>query len=121
MTDPRRELGARGEELACRYLTDHGFEILARNWRCARGEIDILATEGGELVVCEVKTRTSTAFGEPFEAVDRRKAARLRLLTRLWLAEHTDRGFFSGLRIDVVSVLAPQGGPTVLQHLRSVA
>lgn len=117
-----RQLGEYGERLACRYLTDIGFTILDRNWRCARGEIDIVAVEGDCLVVCEVKTRRSEAFGAPFEAVTPTKARRLRRLAGLWLdaaAERDRRG--SDLRIDVVSVLRPAAGPARVEHLRGVA
>jgi putative endonuclease len=117
-----RQLGEYGERLACRYLTDIGFTILERNWRCARGEIDIVAVEGDCLVVCEVKTRRSEAFGAPFEAVTPTKARRLRRLAGLWLdaaAERDRRG--SDLRIDVVSVLRPAAGPARVEHLRGVA
>ena len=68
-----RGLGSYGERMAVRYLTDRGLEVLDRNWRCDLGEIDIVARDGGCLVVCEVKTRRSTTFGQPIEAVDHRK------------------------------------------------
>jgi putative endonuclease len=118
-----RQLGEYGERLACRFLTDIGFTIIERNWRCARGEIDIVATEGDCLVVCEVKTRRSEAFGAPFEAVTRSKASRLRRLAGLWLADAGPdrRGAASDLRIDVVSVLRPADGPARVEHLRGVA
>ena len=67
-----RGLGSYGERMAVRYLTDRGLEVLDRNWRCDLGEIDIVARDGGCLVVCEVKTRRSTTFGQPIEAVDHR-------------------------------------------------
>ena len=73
-SDPRA-LGDYGERLACRYLAGRGFTILDRNWRCARGELDIVARDGDALVVCEVKTRSDEGFGAPFEAVTRRKLA----------------------------------------------
>ena len=71
-----RALGRYGEQLACRYLSDTGFRILDRNWRCARGEIDIVARDAADLVVCEVKTRSGAQFGAPFEAVTRQKLRR---------------------------------------------
>ena len=58
-------LGKYGEQLACRYLSDTGVTILDRNWRCARGEIDIVARDADVLVVCEVKTRSGVQFGAP--------------------------------------------------------
>ena len=73
-----RGLGSYGERMAARYLTDRGLDVLDQNWRCDLGEIDIVARDGGCLVVCEVKTRRSTTFGQPIEAVDHRKLARLR-------------------------------------------
>ena len=63
-------LGRRGEDLAARYLEQRGLVILSRNWRCRHGEIDLVATDSHRLVVCEVKTRSGTRYGEPAEAVD---------------------------------------------------
>jgi putative endonuclease len=117
-----RQLGDYGERLACRYLTDIGFTIVERNWRCARGEIDIVAVDGSCLVICEVKTRRSEAFGAPFEAVTPTKARRLRRLAGLWLAQATEdlrRG--DDLRIDVISILRPSGRAAHVEHLRGVA
>jgi putative endonuclease len=115
-----RALGDYGEQLATRYLREQGLTILERNWRCARGEIDIVAMDGDCVVVCEVKTRTSEAFGAPFEAVNWLKKSRLYLLARMWRdqaeAEHRGRG----LRVDVISIMRPPHGPTRLRHLRCV-
>ena len=85
------EVGAYGERLAARYLAEAGLEVLDRNWRCAQGEVDIVALDGDCLVVCEVKTRRGQGFGDPVEAVTWRKAARLRRLAACWLAEHPGR------------------------------
>jgi putative endonuclease len=93
--------------------------VLDRNWRCEHGEIDLVVLDGDCLVVCEVKTRRSVAFGEPVEAVTRRKAARLRRLASAWLAAHDARP--NGVRIDVVGIMRPPTGPMVLRHLRGVA
>ena len=114
-----RALGAYGERLAARYLQERGMVVLDRNWRCEHGEIDLVALDGDCLVVCEVKTRRSVAFGEPVEAVTRRKAARLRRLASAWLAAHDARP--AGVRIDVVGIMRPKTGPLVLRHLRGVA
>lgn len=122
-----RELGAYGERLATRYLTDHGFVVVDRNWRCVRGEIDIVAVEGRALVVCEVKTRSSETFGMPFEAVGRQKLRRLRLLAGLWVEHRAGQVSWPGsprsigdLRIDVVSILRGAAGPITVAHLRGV-
>jgi len=112
-------VGAYGERLAARYLTDAGLEVIDRNWRCRQGEIDIVALDGGCLVVCEVKTRRTLDFGSPVEAVTARKAARLRRLAACWLAEH-DLGV-QDVRVDVIGVLRPPRGPAQIEHLVAVA
>src|ERR1700754_1854146 len=58
-------LGRRGEDLAAHYLEQRGLVVLSRNWRCRHGEIDLVATDARLLVVCEVKTRSGTRYGEP--------------------------------------------------------
>jgi putative endonuclease len=116
-----RGLGSYGERMAVRYLTDRGLEFLDRNWRCDLGEVDIVARDGGCLVVCEVKTRRSTTFGQPIEAVDHRKLARLRRLAAAWLSERRARGEplhnITGVRVDVVGVLRPRRGPCRIEHV----
>ncbi|MGE9806866.1 YraN family protein [Janibacter sp. G1551] len=116
--DPRRLLGDRGEDLAAQYLTESGLEVVDRNWRCPQGEIDLVALDGECLVVCEVKTRTSTAFGDPVEGVTRVKLARLRRLALAWLTTHDV--YAADLRIDVVGILVRPDGPPLLTHLRGV-
>src|SRR5258708_33602520 len=70
--------GKDGEQAAVDYLTGRGFRILDRNWRCAAGELDIVAIERHVFVVCEVKTRSGTGYGTPLEAVGVREQRRLR-------------------------------------------
>jgi putative endonuclease len=108
-------VGRFGEDLAAAHLEAAGLRILDRNWRCAEGEIDIVAADGRALVVCEVKTRSGLGFGDPAEAVDRVKAARLRRLALRWMAAH-ETGWRE-LRFDVVTVLRRPDGLRV-QHLR---
>jgi putative endonuclease len=102
----RRRLGARGEQLAACWYAARGFEVLDRNWRCAGGEIDLVLRKGSTLVVCEVKTRSSLAYGSPAEAVTSPKRARLRRLAARWLAEHDVRP--AKVRFDVACVLGEQ-------------
>lgn len=111
-------LGRRGEEIAARHLTTAGFTIVERNWRCSQGEIDIVATDSGELVFVEVKTRSSVAFGHPLEAITAVKLARLRRLAAAWCAEHP--GPYARIRIDAVAVIAPFRGEVQVEHLRQV-
>lgn len=114
----RQSLGRWGERFAERYLTRNGFTVLARNWRCSLGEIDLILREDDTLVVCEVKTRRSLDFGHPLAAVDDAKAQRLGALAALWVDEH-------GLtrvpvRVDVVGVLLPFGAPVQIEHARGI-
>ncbi len=115
------ELGKRGEGLAARYLVARGYRIRARNWRCAQGEIDIVAEREGAIVAVEVKTRSPTAFGHPFEAITPAKVARLRRLASLWYQESDSAP--RSLRIDAIAVLAPPGvsdRDVVIEHLTGV-
>ena len=100
--------------------TDAGLVILDRNWRCADGELDIVAMDGPALVFCEVKTRSSVLFGSPAEAVTPVKAARIRRLALRWLIENRDGSpdYWPELRFDVVSVLRRRDRPPVVDHLR---
>jgi putative endonuclease len=111
-------LGREGEQAAVDYLTERGFRILDRNWRCADGEIDIVAVERHSLVVCEVKTRSGTRYGTPLEAVGRVKLRRLRRLAAQWLNAHGVR--FEQIRIDVVGLLYEGSGGFTIEHVRGV-
>lgn len=108
------ELGRRGEALAVEYLEQQGLVVLPRNWRCREGELDVVATDGTRLVVCEVKTRSGTAFGSPAEAVTVQKAARIRRVTQSWLAAHGTR--WCEIRFDVLAITAPAGGRVAVRH-----
>ena len=110
------ELGRWGEDLAADHLQARGLVVMARNWRCSEGEIDIVATDGiGRLIICEVKTRSGVGFGLPAEAVDARKRQKLRRLAQLY-ATATCRGWVS-FRFDVVSVIRQPGHRPELTHL----
>jgi putative endonuclease len=114
----RRELGQAGEEAACRYLMALGWQVLARNWRCPHGEVDIIARDGSALVFCEVRTRGQCRFGGPLESITASKAARMRLLAGAWLAHF---GPFPGeLRIDVVGIARTGAAGWELTHLQGV-
>ena len=120
---PKDAIGRYGEQLAAHHLRRTGLTLLARNWRCLEGEVDIVARDGDVLVFCEVKTRSSTAFGCPAEAVGSAKAARLRRLAACYLAEQrpmTRGGFWPDVRFDVVSVVQERSGVAQVEHLRGV-
>jgi putative endonuclease len=110
------ELGKWGEDLAADYLAGIGLVVLSRNWRCRHGEVDLIATDGERLVVCEVKTRSGTGYGEPSEAVTPAKAARIRRVTAQWL--RTYRVGWCEIRFDVLAVLCPPDGPVTVEHLQ---
>jgi putative endonuclease len=102
----RQRLGARGEDRAADWYRAAGYDVIARNWRCAEGELDLVVGLPGELVFCEVKTRASDRFGVPAEAVTATKQRRLRTLATRFLAEHpsADRVAVRSIRFDVVAV-----------------
>jgi putative endonuclease len=111
-------LGRQGEQLAVEYLQRAGMRVLDRNWRCAEGEIDIVAADRRTLVVCEVKTRSGVRYGTPLEAITRKKRSRLRRLAVRWLVAHGI--FFDEIRVDVVGVLRSDSGEFTLEHVRGV-
>ncbi|MFF1821195.1 YraN family protein [Kribbella sp. NPDC058245] len=115
----KNAVGRFGEDLASRYLTTEGLVILERNWRCGIGEIDIVAREGGTLVICEVKTRRGLGYGSPFESITYRKLTTLRKLAGAWLRSHEVHP--SDVRIDFVSVLLDHGAQPQVEHLRGAA
>jgi putative endonuclease len=112
------ELGRQGEQLAAEYLQQAGMRILDRNWRCAEGELDIVAVERRVLVACEVKTRSGLGFGSPLEAVSRRKQARLRRLAICWVNAHGV--LFDEVRVDVIGLLRDRAGHFTIEHVRGV-
>ncbi len=118
VAEHNRLLGERGETIAARHLTRLGMVLLDRNWRCDAGEIDLVLRDGQVLVICEVKTRTSTDYGDPLEAVDRRKADRLRRLAIRWLRAHDCHP--DDVRVDLVGVLAPPGRPVEVEHVAGI-
>jgi putative endonuclease len=121
----RKALGNAGEGLAVAWYEARGYEVLARNWSCREGELDIVLRLGRAYVFCEVKARTSSAFGLPAEAVGLRKQARVRRLAALWFVELSRGGGGGGaaagqgsraggpVRFDVASVLG--GEVTVIE------
>jgi putative endonuclease len=111
-------LGRYGEALAARHLTERGMVLLDRNWRCVAGEADLVLRDGETLVVCEVKTRTSHDHGSPHEAVTPEKLSRLRRIAQAWVACHAATPV--GVRIDLVAVLRPRKGASVVEHVRGL-
>ncbi len=111
----KQALGAYGEKLAAQYLREAGMEIIARNWRCRYGELDLIVQDPSVTAFVEVKTRSGLGFGTPAESVTFSKQQRIRRLALLWLAEQ--EGPWRRIRFDVVSVLLPRGSKPVIDHL----
>lgn len=111
-------LGAQGEQLACDYLERAGFHIVARNWRCNIGEVDVVAREGKRWAVIEVKTRSGYGYGHPFESITQSKIARLRRLACRWAQENAVS--LATLRLDAVAVTTLPDQPAVFEHLRDI-
>jgi putative endonuclease len=100
-SEDARLLGIVGEAIAERYLIDGGLTIIERNWRCDEGEIDLIARSMSEIVIIEVKTRSTGRFGMGSEAITGEKYRRLHHLAKRWCKA---RGLVSEYRIDVVSI-----------------
>jgi putative endonuclease len=100
----RQALGGHGETLAAQWYVRHGYEIVARNWRVAEGEIDLVARRDRILVFCEVKTRTSDRFGSAAEAVTAAKQRRLRRVAALYLHRRESPSRRDVIRFDVACV-----------------
>ncbi len=109
-----RKTGSAKEEQAARYLKQHGYQILERNYYTRAGELDIVCrSPEGTLVACEVKYRSSTAYGDPLEAVDWKKRQHMLRAFRLYLLQHG--GLEQEARFDVIAIY----GDGHLQHLEN--
>lgn len=119
MTSTTLSLGRWGEDLAAAHLTSLGMQVLARNWRCELGELDLVVRDvDGTVVFVEVKTRGGTGFGSPAEAVGPVKARRLRTLACRWLLENRPPGA-AELRFDVIGIVRRRGQEPSLLHLHA--
>jgi len=114
----RLALGAYGETLAARLLTERGMVLLDRNWRCAEGELDLVLRDGDVLVACEVKTRRGDACGSPHQAVDRVRLERLHRLVWRWAEAHDVRP--DEVRVDLVAVHRPRRGASIVEHVEGL-
>ena len=109
------EFGSRGESFTVRYLEIRGFTILDRNWRIKEGEIDIVAlSPENEIAFVEVKTRSTSDYGDPLESISSEKLHRLQRLALAWLATHQRLGNL--YRIDVAGVLLGRSGELSIDY-----
>ncbi|MCK4333699.1 YraN family protein [candidate division WOR-3 bacterium] len=113
----RQSLGRKGEEAVERFLTKQGYRILARNFHTRWGELDIVAQDGAEVVFVEVKTRTSSDFVRPEEAVNFKKQDHLRKAAEIWLAKNYLLEP-PPCRFDVVAVIIKKDNEHEIEHLR---
>lgn len=111
MTAKHLELGKTGEDVTLAHYLDSGYQLIARNWRCRAGEMDLVLSRDGLLVFCEVKTRRGTAHGGGFAAVNAIKQAKLRTLAELFMMRTGRQD--AAARFDVASVLLTDADATV--------
>jgi putative endonuclease len=108
-------LGIKGENLAVKFLKEKGYRIIERNYKTPIGEIDIIAQDGNTIVFIEVKTRTDEFFGQPFEAVNKKKRRKLKNVALLYLKRHV-REF--SVRFDVLSIFYRENGKSEINHIK---
>ncbi|MEJ2184754.1 MAG: YraN family protein [Gemmatimonadota bacterium] len=110
------ELGRRGEALVARALEEGGWQVLHRNYRYGHREIDVIARRGRTVAFVEVKTRASSGFGDPLDAVHALKRREIERVARVWIARHgrpTDR-----YRFDAAAVFWPGHAPPRLRYVQ---
>lgn len=98
----RAAIGTIGEDLAADFVINLGWSVLHRNWRCRYGELDLIVLAGETLVIVEVKTRATSMYDDPAEAVTPSKVARMRRLAGIWLSEQDT--WYPVVRFDIISV-----------------
>lgn len=113
-----RQKGTIGENIACEYLEKAGYKILETNFRYSKfSEIDIIAQEKDTIVFVEVKTRSTTAFGHPFESINRKKMEHI-YQTALYYIQQSEEQH-KNFRIDIISILSPDNPK--IEHLKNVS
>ena len=117
MPTPGQQRGQRAEQLAAEFLSARGFEIVQRNYRRRLGELDIVARSAGVLVIAEVRTRTSAAYGDAAASVDRRKQQRITRAASQLLQRHADLAHLP-VRFDVLVVRDPMGSAPAVEWIQ---
>jgi putative endonuclease len=113
----RQILGKKGEDLAAAYLEENGIRVLERNYHFMKAEIDIIAYNGRQIIFVEVKTRTRTYFGNPEEAVTKKKKESMYKAAEAWLYERKMDG--APVRFDIISVVLKSDSTPVINHFES--
>jgi putative endonuclease len=114
MTIKRQQLGNQGEQLANQFLRKRGYIILAQNYRCPLGEIDIIAKDKRTLVFIEVKSRQSLQYGQPSEAVTYRKQQQISKVAQYYITANNFGA--KAARFDVIAILLPPAGAPKIEH-----
>ena len=115
MSKSHRHIGNDAEDLACEFLEQKGWEILDRNYYSGHSEIDIIAKDGMFTVFLEVKMRSSTQFGQPFEQVTEAKVEHIFKAAEAWAIEHKIHNF--PMRFDVIGILKRQNKEPEINHI----
>lgn len=113
----KREFGQRGEKIAVDHLKAHGYTIVETNWRCAKGELDIVARQGDTLVFVEVRSRHSVGTEASFQSITPLKQRKLNALAHLYLTSHHLNA--PNWRIDVIAVAFTGRGEPVIEHVEN--
>lgn len=113
----KRAFGQRGESIAARHLIARGYAILGLNWRCAAGEIDVIARDGETLVFVEVRSRHSGSTETAFQSITTRKQAKMIRAAELYLTQHQLEA--ATWRIDVIAVAIPKNGAPLIEHVEN--
>lgn len=108
------QTGNQGEQLAVEYLQANGYEVLARNWRFAKAELDVVCQKDGITVFVEVKTRRGTAFGLPEEGVTISKQKHLSRAANAYIVQHD---VYTDVRFDILAIMLVKGKPFEINHI----
>lgn len=117
MLNSKQELGKQGENMATKYLQKKGYKIIARNFECKQGEIDIIAKDKKEYVFIEVKTRQNFQYGKPCEAVNNQKKKHIYKATQYYIYSHKLENKF--IRIDVIEIYKTNN-KYYLHHIKQI-
>lgn len=117
VTGRKQQIGRWGEDLAAKFLTMQGYAVVERNIRTPYGEIDLIAHADHLTVFVEVKTRTSTAFGQPEEAITAKKRAHMLSAAQAYIQSHPEMG--GEWRVDVISIYRRPGGNPEITHFEN--
>lgn len=113
--------GRAGEDTALKYLSERDYQLLARNYRCHLGEVDLIMRRGDRLVFVEVRSKSGTRFGQPQESVGAAKLSRLRRIAEYYLGVELRGGWAGPVGLEVVAVsFSPTGQVEKIEHITDI-